>query len=310
MNDTHQANFTILAHVYYPDIWEEMVQDLDAIIRQTFDLVITRPVGSRPVARPESSHLRFATELEVDNRGRDILPFLMALRQQPLPSFDIGLKLHTKRSPHRDDGDGWRRFLLGSLLKTEEGGELSGHKLLATESRIGLIAPRAHLLPLGGRTSINETIMLGTLQRMEASLDLSALEGHRFPAGSMFWFRRAALRKVIEIDFADQFARESGQLDGTAAHAFERLFAFIAEREGFIAAGMENVEPILHRRGTPSSRAELIELINDSLARDNPFALPLADFWRRHPALLKCAHAIYARMPKATVRLLHRSIGR
>ncbi len=310
MNDSRQADFTIFAHVYYPDVWEEMIDELDGIIRQPFDLVITRPAGSRRAALPKNSYLRLATELEVDNRGRDILPFLTAFKQKAESPSDIGLKLHTKRSPHRGDGDGWRRFLLGSLLQTEEGGELSGHKLLATESRIGLIAPQAHLLPLGGRTSINESIMLGTLQRMEASVDISALEGHRFPAGSMFWFRRAALRKAIEVDFADQFARECGQLDGTAAHAFERLFAFIAEREGFIAASMENVEPILRRRGTPLSRAELSELINDSLLGDNPFALPLADFWRRHPSLLKCAHAIYARMPKATVRLLRRSIGR
>ncbi|OWW02305.1 hypothetical protein ATY81_21875 [Rhizobium sp. R72] len=339
MNDIRQSDFTIFAHVYYPDIWKDILVDLDGVIQQPFNLVITRPVGSRPVARPTSSYLRFATELEVENRGRDILPFFKALKQ-PLPSFDVGLKLHTKRSPHRGDGDGWRRFLIGSLLQVESSGRLSGHKLLELEPSIGLIAPRAHLLPLGGRTSINEEVIVKTLRRIEqptekrdavirpqfreneeidhpyawqksgdAESALPLTDG-RFPAGSMFWFRRVALRKLVEIDFDDLFVRESGQLDGTAAHAFERLFALIVEREGLIAASMENVEPILSRGGAQLSRRELNELIGETLARDNPFALPLADLWRRYPALLKCAHAIYAKLPKSTVRMLRRSIGR
>jgi hypothetical protein len=300
-----------------------MVGDLDAVIRQPFNLVMTRPIGSDPVARPQSSYLRFATELEVENRGRDILPFLTALKQQTVPPFDIGLKIHTKRSPHRRDGNGWRQFLVGSLLNAESNGHLSGHKLLQSEPHIGLIASRAHLLPLGGRTTINEKVMMRTLQRIEHShasqksggalerdVPPFTLEGSRFPAGTMFWFRRAAMRKVIEIDFTDLFVREGGQLDGTAAHAFERLFALIVEREGLIAAGMENVEPILSHTGAPLSRQELIELINSSLAHDNPFVLPLAEFWRRHPTLLKWAHSIYVNLPQSSVRLLRRSMGR
>ncbi|MBA8836027.1 hypothetical protein LZK77_04285 [Rhizobium leguminosarum] len=323
MNEARHADFTIFAHVYYPDTWEEMADDLDEVIRQPFDLVITRPAGSRPVARPQTSYLRFATELEVENRGRDILPFLTALKQQIAPPFDIGLKIHTKRSPHHRDGDGWRQFLVGSLLNTEGSGRLLGHKLLESEPYIGLIAARAHLLPLDGRTSINEKVMMKTLRRiehfraaqkgggaLEGSIHPSALKGSRFPAGSMFWFRRAALRKAVEIDFTDLFVREGGQLDGTAAHAFEHLFALIAEREGLIAASMENVAPILDHRGAPLSRPELMKLIEDSLAHDNPFLVPLADFWRRHPTLLKWALSVYANLPQSSVRLLRRSIGR
>jgi lipopolysaccharide biosynthesis protein len=321
MNNAPEADFTIFAHVYYPDTWEEMVNDLDALVRQPFDLIITRPIGSRPAARPQSSHLRFATELEVENRGRDILPFLTALKQQIVPPFDIGLKIHTKRSPHRRDGDDWRQFLVGSLLKTEGDGLLSGHKLLGSDPRIGLVAAQAHLLPLGGRVSINEKAMMKTLRRMELTHTsnkmedssgiraLSLLDGHRFPAGAMFWFRRAAMRKVREIDFTDLFVRENGQLDGTAAHAFERLFALIAEQEGFIAAGMENAEPILNHRGA-LSRLELVQMIDGGLAQNNPFSLPLADFWRRHPSLLKWAHRIYVSLPQGSVRLLRRSVGR
>lgn len=306
----HQADFTIFVHVFYPDVWEEMAAELEARVRQPFYLVITRPAGSKPVMRPRMDHLVAFTELEVDNRGRDILPFLTALKQHAMPADAIGLKLHTKRSPHRSDGDGWRRFLTASLLQADGHGTLLGHALLASEPRIGLVAPTAHLLPLAGRTSINGELMAETRERITPGTSSAALEHSRFPAGSMFWFRASALQAVVDTDVTDLFVRESGQLDGTAAHAFERLFAFIAERSGLLAAGMENANLILAHQGAPLSHDALSQLIDTTLARENPFALPLADVWRRYPTLLKCAHAIYARMPKGAVRMLRRSIGR
>lgn len=310
MHHNHQSDFIVFAHVYYPEIWEEMSNELDAIVKQPFGLVITRPASLGQVARPKTPFLKFAIDLEVDNKGRDVLPFLTALGHAALPPWEIGLKLHTKRSPHRSDGDGWRRFLCGSLLQLGSNGQLLGHELLTTEPRIGLVAPEAHLLPLRGRTSINEGIMVKILERIAGIGQPSTLQDSRFPSGSMFWFRRVALQKMASVDFTDLFVREGGQLDGTAAHALERLFAFIVEQDGLIAAGIENADSILNCRDTPLSRQALSELISDGLMQDNPYALPLADFWRRYPALLKCAHAIYARMPKATVRLLRRSIGR
>jgi lipopolysaccharide biosynthesis protein len=309
--DTCPEAFRIFVHVFYPKIWEEMVADLEAIIRQPFDLVITRPAGSRAAARPASAYLGTTTEFEVDNRGRDILPFLNALASQSAWKSDIGLKLHTKHSPHRSDGDAWRRFLLASLLETRNDYGLSGPALLRREPLVGLVAPEAHLLPLGGRTSINENILQDTLLRVNGSgAEMSDLEGSLFPAGSMFWFRRAALRRVIETEFGELFVRENGQLDGTAAHAFERLFAFFIAQEGYVAAAMEHVEPIFCSGEGPLPQGELLALIGENISKNNPFTLPVAEFWRRHPRLLRLAHTLYARLPKSAVRMLRGSVGR
>jgi hypothetical protein len=50
----------------------------------------------------------------------------------------------------------------------------------------------------------------------------------------MFWGRTAAIRPLLDIDigFAD-FPPESGQVDGTLAHAIERSLLMIAESRGF-----------------------------------------------------------------------------
>jgi hypothetical protein len=73
---------------------------------------------------------------------------------------------------------------------------------------------------------------------------------------------------------------------------------------------MENARPILGDEGNSLSREQLSHLINQTLAHDNPYVMPLGDFWRRYPALLKVAHAFYARMPKGAVRFLRRSLRR
>lgn len=315
-------DFVVFAHVYYPETWAEIVRRVELIVQQPYGLVVTRPTGSSPVLRPQSPHLKFVAEMEVENRGRDILPFLSALSLKDVPPFEIGLKIHTKRSLHRRDGEAWRRFLISSLLRTEADGRLSGCRLLELEPRLGLVAPEAHLLPLGGRLALNDKLMVTTFQHLqnirgsraaqhvEHSAGNSKFESGRFPAGSMFWFRHSAFRNIIDADLSSIFARERGQLDGTAAHAFERMFALIVEQEGFVPAAMENFHAIADHGGPPFSLTELKKVINEGLEHDNPFVMPISDFWRRHPKLLNLAHRVYASLPQSSLRLLRKSMGR
>lgn len=300
-----KIEFTILVHVFYPEVWEEMRREIAEAVRQPFGLVITRPPFVAPVPLPDTPFLAFSEQIEVENRGRDILPFLKALRCPSLPATDIGLKLHTKRSPHRTDGADWRRFLCESLLETNGQSGLAGHALLAKEGRLGLIAPKAHLLPLDGRTSINDTVISDMLKTLYGASASSAVRRTRFAAGSMFWFRRSTLAPLLVPEIDALFAAERGQLDGTAAHALERLFATIVEHQGFLAAGMENAGSILGAPPSSLADAELADLIENTLVRENPFSLPLRDFWRKSPRLLKLAHRIYARLPKGVIRMLY-----
>ncbi len=305
MNEQLPA-FTIFVHVYYPEIWEEMLKDLERIIKQPFRLVITRPVGSTPAAIPNTSYLHSVDEFEVDNRGRDILPFLKALKADHEQASDIGLKLHTKHSPHRADGADWRRFLCASLLRVDGESRLLGHSLLEREHRIGLIAPEAHLLALDGRISINGAGMA----EMLIALYGKSSAGHparQFAAGSMFWFRRAGLDRLIEKETDYLFAQEHGQLDGTAAHALERLFVTIVERQGLIAAGIENAIPILSAPHETMTSSDLVKLVEKTLVHQNQFAVALPAFWRKNPCLLRLLHVIYARLPKKIVRFIHNS---
>ncbi len=87
-----------------------MARDLATAIQRPFGLVLTCRDAAMALAAVDSPHVRFTRRVVVENRGRDVLPFMKALRNEG-DGFEIGLKLHTKKSVHRDDGDDWRRFL-------------------------------------------------------------------------------------------------------------------------------------------------------------------------------------------------------
>jgi lipopolysaccharide biosynthesis protein len=72
--------------------------------------------------------------------------------------------------------------------------------------------------------------------------DIDGLE-FSFAAGSMFWFRPQALSRLCDLALdADDFEAEDCQVDGTLAHAVERLFGLVAVHAGFKIAEIDSRE--------------------------------------------------------------------
>lgn len=281
-----------------------MAVDLAAAFDRPFGLVLTASCPTASLVRPQTPHLAFVHEIQVENRGRDVLPFLKALRRLDL-AFDIGLKLHTKHSEHHDAGDEWRRFLTRSLLTGHGSPDALG--LMERLPMLGLVAPAAHLLPLDRRIGLNGPALAALAPRIGLSGDPAALEKLFFAAGTMFWFRRAALNGFRDLD--DLFEAERGQTDGTAAHAAERLFAAAAEQAGFVAASMDAAPALRALAGsieTQPERARLAAIARAEVDVDNPFSSPISVLLRRNRWLLVVAHHASARLPYPLWRLARR----
>ena len=221
----------VVIHTWYPEVLGEL---LDALRASTLDwrVVVTTALEREAAVRAVLDSHGLAYELEaMENRGRDILPFLRVADRLLDEGVQLVLKLHTKRSPHLEGGDTWRRELVERLLAPERASRLIA--AFDEDPALGLIAAEGHTQPLAHYMGANRD----TLDYLIARLGLGTLDASsdmEFIAGSMFWARLDALRPILDAQLAEQeFESENGQIDGTLAHAVERLFALASRRAGF-----------------------------------------------------------------------------
>ena len=175
---------------------------------------------------------RAAVEVRsVQNRGRDIASLVSEFAES-LRESDIIAHFHSKRSLHNPAKVDWRRQLLHSLLGSED---LIRNifSLFRFNPHLGMVFPEYHW-------SLEKQISWG--RNFEVCEDLATRTGLSidkarltlFPAGSMFWARAKALDALIGAEFdMKEFPPEEGQVDGTLAHAIERMLGEYVRQAGF-----------------------------------------------------------------------------
>jgi lipopolysaccharide biosynthesis protein len=217
-------------HIWYPDLLDELVVAL-RISGIDWRIVITTSHEREQMVRERVAQLGIAAEIDVfENRGRDILPFLHVANRLLDEGVTTVLKLHSKRSTHREDGEIWRRDLLDKLLAPERASRIL--EAFRDDATLGLVHAEGHLQPLDrywGGNQANVDYLVRCL-----GIQATQIEHSGFVAGSMLWLRPVALRLLLDahLEIAD-FEAETGQLDGTLAHAIERMFSLAATADGF-----------------------------------------------------------------------------
>lgn len=233
---TREPAGVVILHAFYEDLLPEMAEAIRSPwIGDRFDVVATVPQDWDERQREAAADLLGARAvLATPNVGRDVLPFLEALRWIGPGRYDLALKIHTKKSPHLREGRRWREALLSSLTGEAEVAAVRG--AMAADPLLGLMAPEAALMAYGrNETLLDNRAMLG---RLIAEHGLSVDPDSAFVAGSMFWFRPGALAALADAPLdVDAFGPELGGIDGTLAHALERLLPAFVRRAGYRVAG-------------------------------------------------------------------------
>ena len=227
-------------HVYYPDLIDTLVEGLKNV-PVDLDVYVTNASGGS--VDPDAfkvGNVQNVAVLEVKNHGRDIAPLIHLVNAGYLDQYELILKIHTKKSPWRENheelsgtGDGWREETLGDLV----GNTSTVERILtaiANDARIGAVGPRNSVLGpqfWGGDREIVEE--LG--KRIGVKFEKDSLN---FISGSMYWIRGFILQglRALCIHGLD-FDNEAGQVDGTTAHALERLIGLLT-----VEAGLKSVE--------------------------------------------------------------------
>lgn len=220
----------VVIHAWYPDVLEDMLRRLQGT-GHTWRYLLTVPGTRMDAVRQVVNTLGVDAEIvRVENRGRDMLPFLHLADRLLDEGVDVVLKLHTKRSTHRDDGDSWRNELLQRLAASDRIDPIL--QAFEDDPGLGLVAPEDHVQPLGFYWGANRDSVHYLAARI--GIPTPDPEHDRFVAGSMFWLRLEALRPILDAHLgADEFEEELGQVDGTLAHALERVIATGAQAHGY-----------------------------------------------------------------------------
>lgn len=225
----------VVLHLYYPELWPEMAAEL-AHLGDDYDLYVALPEHADESARQAiTRQVPKAMLLEFPNRGRDIAPFLTVLKGiRPLGYRQV-LKIHAKKSLHREDGSEWRQGFMRELLGSADQVQRIT-RAFAEDPRLGLVGPAGHYLAYRHYWGYPVSYP-ARVEQLKTQLGVDTpLQALHFFAGSMFWCRPEALDGLLKTLTPENFDEELGQVDGTLAHEVERLFVGVCQAEGYRVA--------------------------------------------------------------------------
>jgi Rhamnan synthesis protein F len=223
------AAVAVVVHIYYEDTWPDIAGALLGLT-VPFDLIVTTVADrERLIDTISRDYPRAEIEI-VENRGRDVGPFIGLLERGRLDRYKYICKVHGKKSidGRRKTymGAMWRRRLLFDLLGAP-GAADAAIALFERDPSIGMIGPRVFRLPKEGYSedlswSANRAMTLKIAERMGVPAEKFQLD---FFGGTMFWVRPEALKPLANLSLAADMPYESGRIDGDLPHAIERLLA-------------------------------------------------------------------------------------
>jgi len=216
-------------HIYHDDLIPQFVAALKHFERP-FHLFVTTPFEAvEEKVRKAFGSIPLVQELEVvlcENRGRDIGPLLVEIGPR-LSDFDIMLHIHSKKSDPV-----WFQYLKDRTFGSSKIVNRIINQLYNEES-VGVVYPQTY-----PRWSYHEDFGGNGDKIREVCKFLKIKtppeENIHFPAGSFYWAKPKALKKLFNYKWNyEHFPEEPIGNDGTLAHGVERLISHIAHEEGY-----------------------------------------------------------------------------
>jgi len=220
-------------HLFYGDLADEFVRYLSNIPCD-FTLLLSVKAGDdtpwRQTFMSKLPRVKECVVKQVPNIGRDVASWVVHFAAEIL-THDIFYHAHTKRSEYNPKYVDWRRYLahntMGSASVVTE--ILS---LFDADPKLGLLFPAYFPLlraqPAWGGSRDKATVLA---KRMGAQAPPERCPD--YPAGSFFWASVDYLRPLLTCGLAlKDFDDEAAQIDGTVAHAIERMLGDLTRTTG------------------------------------------------------------------------------
>lgn len=233
----------IQAHIFYNELLFEIINKTNNI-PINFDLYITTLLDSnieifKQNLKTYSKAVNFEI-LQVENKGRDILPFIMQMKNH-FKKYKYLCHIHTKKANHISiSGVGWRNYLFENLLgDTERISRIIFD--LENSEKLGFIFPEPYysvVKYIKDFDSINFQYHLPNIKYMNFVLNRLFPQkqiGKKlvFPVGDMFWAKIKSIYQIFKIELKSLFPKELGQINGTIMHAIERIWLYLVKKNGY-----------------------------------------------------------------------------
>ena len=244
--DSAAPRTAVVAHLHYIELWPE-IEMLLSRWSFAFDLIVTLTMANADLEARISDTFPTVRVRVVENKGRDVRPFLALLEDSWLDGYDVVCKIHGKRAL-----GGGRIALFGDVMRRAAFLELVAdleqvaHIVadFASDPRLGLVGPE-RFRSASTQQSPQDIFGPSRAQARGLAQDMGnplADNEADFFEGTMFWVRPAALAPLRKLGLAkSSFGPESGSLDGALEHAVERVFNHAVRTAGFTVASV-NIE--------------------------------------------------------------------
>ena len=240
INHTYFNSKSIVAiqvHLYYDDLIEEIVNKTNNIPIY-FDLYVSTDSLYKKNKIIDyiknNSKSKNVEILVVENKGRDVIPLLIQMKNK-VKKYKYICHIHTKKSLFIDIGENWRNYLYNNLL----GNENIISEILSefeNKDKLGFSFPENYykaLLLFGEKLSNKNKELMKYLLNKLFKFKLNIGSKIEFPIGNMFWARVNSIYQIFNEDFKDEIPKELGQKDGTIMHAIERIWLYLVKLNGF-----------------------------------------------------------------------------
>lgn len=219
----------LLAHVYYPELWNELAGYIGNLPKDVYDLYVNlvdatfdHEIVSRIRDRFPSARIYVS-----ENRGRDVGGHVRLLENVRLGDYRLFCLVHTKMSPHMagEEVAQWRRRLLDPLMGTKKRAR-ENVNLMLRDRTIGQMAA----------ADCRHTEVDGNREKYDLLLDrLDVGAGAReveCVTGTMMFLRAEVLRRLFDGIRDLPFEDSGGQSpdfhrDGQWEHAVERVIGSV-----------------------------------------------------------------------------------
>ena len=182
-----------------------------------------------------------------ENRGRDVSALLVAAAPY-IKNYDLVCFAHDKKTKQMKPytvGKSFSYKCFENILARKEYVE----NIIGTfekEPRLGMIMPpppnhAGFYGVLGTEWGGNYDLTVNLAKKLGLHVNIDIAKEPISPLGTMFWFRPVAMRPLLDVKWSyKDFPKEPNDYDGTLLHAFERIYGFVVQNEGYYSAWCMN----------------------------------------------------------------------